>query len=120
MIDDLAVTDRTISGSGDAERATAFARLVDRDLGHAYRLASLLLGNELEAQEAVHDAAAVAWDRFADLRERTRFEDWTTLSLTGAGASAVTGNGAGTPFLLRDGILFTGASSTWIGVAVGP
>lgn len=76
MIDDLAVTDRSTQGSADAGRAAAFARLVDRDLAEAYRLASLLLGSELEAQDAVQDAAAVPWERFTDLRERARFEAW--------------------------------------------
>lgn len=45
---------------------------------------------------------------------------WTTLSLTGGGAATVTGPNAGRPFLLRGGILFSGASTAWIGDAVGP
>lgn len=76
MVDDLAVTDRTTPGSMDAERASAFARLVDRDLGPAYRLASLLLGSEPEAQDAVQDAVIAGWERFAGLRDRERFEAW--------------------------------------------
>ena len=76
MLDDLAVADPTTSSSLDTERVSAFARLVDRDLVHAYRLASLLLGSEPEAQDAVQDAAATAWEQFAGLRNRERFEAW--------------------------------------------
>ena len=60
----------------EAERANAFGRLVDEDLARSYRLAALLLGNELEGQDAVQDAVVVAWERFDDLRERDRFGAW--------------------------------------------
>ena len=50
--------------------------LADRGLLSSYRLAAVLLGSELEAQDAVQDAAAVAWERFADLRDQERFEAW--------------------------------------------
>ncbi len=76
MIDELAVTDRSRSGPSDAERAGAFARLIDRDLASSYRMASLLLGSEPEAQDAVQDAVVTAWERFDDLRDRERFGAW--------------------------------------------
>jgi RNA polymerase sigma-70 factor (ECF subfamily) len=60
----------------DTERAGAFAGLADRHLTRAYRLAALLLGSELEAQDAVQDAAVTAWERFGDLRDRGRFDAW--------------------------------------------
>jgi RNA polymerase sigma-70 factor (ECF subfamily) len=60
----------------EAERASAFGRLVDYDLARSYRLAALLLGSELEAQDAVHDAVVLAWERFADLRDLDRFGAW--------------------------------------------
>lgn len=60
----------------DQARARAFARLADRHLARSYRLASLILGDEPEAQDAVQDAAVTAWERFASLRERDRFEAW--------------------------------------------
>jgi RNA polymerase sigma-70 factor (ECF subfamily) len=63
-------------GRSEAERAAAFARLADRTLAPSYRLAALLLGNESEAQDAVQDAALLAWDRFADLQDPARFEAW--------------------------------------------
>ena len=62
--------------STDAERADAFAALADRRLARANRLAAVLLGSELEAQDAVQDAAIAAWERFGDLRDRERFDAW--------------------------------------------
>jgi RNA polymerase sigma factor (sigma-70 family) len=60
----------------EAERAGAFGRLVDDDLARSYRLAALLLGSELEGQDAVQDAVVLAWERFADLRDPDRFGAW--------------------------------------------
>ena len=60
----------------DDERADAFARLADGHLARAYRLAAVLLGSDAEAQDAVQDAAATAWERFATLRDRSRFDAW--------------------------------------------
>jgi RNA polymerase sigma-70 factor, ECF subfamily len=57
-------------------RATAFRRLVDAELDHAYRLAAVILGDSFDAEDAVHDAAVVAWRRWADLRDAGRFEAW--------------------------------------------
>jgi RNA polymerase sigma-70 factor (ECF subfamily) len=75
---DLAIDRREgIEGSVlEAERANAFTGLAERHLARAFRLAALLLGNELEAQDAVQDAAVSAWARFGDLRERDRFDAW--------------------------------------------
>ncbi len=63
-------------GRADAQREEAFAPLVGRTLLSSYRLATLLLGSEAEAQDATQDAAAAAWARFATLRDRDRFEPW--------------------------------------------
>jgi RNA polymerase sigma-70 factor, ECF subfamily len=61
----------------DAARAQAFAGLVDRRaLDDAYRFATLMLGNRSDAEDATHDAALAAWQRFGDLRERDRFDAW--------------------------------------------
>jgi RNA polymerase sigma-70 factor (ECF subfamily) len=61
----------------DAARSEAFASLVDRRaLDHAYRFATLMLGDRGDAEDATHDAALTAWRRFGDLRERDRFEAW--------------------------------------------
>lgn len=73
----LAIDERDAPArTGYGERAGAFARLADRHLARSYRLASLILGSELEAQDAVQDAAASAWQRFGSLRELERFDAW--------------------------------------------
>ncbi len=66
---------RTVPGTVD-DRALAFAALLDRGLDAHYRLAAVILGDPFEAEDAVHDAAVVAWRSFADLRDRDRFEAW--------------------------------------------
>ena len=66
---------RTVHATMD-DRATAFAALLDRGLATHYRLAAVILGDPVEAEDAVHDAAVVAWRGFAGLRERDRFEAW--------------------------------------------
>lgn len=58
------------------DRAGAFTRLLDRGLDTHYRLASVILGDPVEAEDAVHDAAIVAWRGFAGLHDRDRFEAW--------------------------------------------
>ena len=63
------------TGAAD-ERAAAFATLADGHLARAWRLAAVLLGSELEAQDAVQDAATSAWERFGDLRDHDRFDAW--------------------------------------------
>ena len=64
------------SGRSDAERQDAFAGLADRHLAASYRLASLLLGSEVEAQDATQDATVIAWQRFASLHDRASFAAW--------------------------------------------
>ena len=39
------------------ERASAFTSLLDRQLDAGYRLAAVILGNRIEAEQATHDAA---------------------------------------------------------------
>jgi RNA polymerase sigma-70 factor (ECF subfamily) len=57
-------------------RADAFRDLVDRHLDGAYRLASVILGDRVEAEDAVHDATVSAWAAFDRLRHPDRFEAW--------------------------------------------
>ena len=73
----LAIDEEPIPGSDVvAGREAAFISLADGHLVRAYRLAAVLLGSELEAQDAVQDAAVAAWARFGDLRDRARFDAW--------------------------------------------
>ena len=72
---EAAVTERAVVDTA-ADREDAFARLADRQLAASYRLAAVLLGSEVEAQDAVQDAAVQAWDRFGSLRDAERFGPW--------------------------------------------
>ncbi len=63
-------------GDSDSGRALLFGQLADRHLASSYRLAALLLGSEIDARDATHDAAVIAWERFAGLRDHERFEAW--------------------------------------------
>ena len=58
------------------DAAVEFSRLVDRHLDAGYRLASVVLGDPTEAEDAAHDAAILAWRGFGTLRDRDRFEQW--------------------------------------------
>ena len=57
-------------------RREAFERLTDQRLLRAYRLATLILRRDGDAQDAVHDAAVIAWTRFDELRDQSRFDAW--------------------------------------------
>jgi RNA polymerase sigma-70 factor (ECF subfamily) len=58
------------------DAADAFARLVEGQLDGAFRLATVILGSALEAEDAVADAALSAWRSRSRLREADRFEAW--------------------------------------------
>jgi RNA polymerase sigma-70 factor (ECF subfamily) len=57
-------------------RREAFETLTNQRLLRAYRLAALILRRDGDAQDAVHDAAVLAWTRFDELRDRSRFDAW--------------------------------------------
>lgn len=57
-------------------RREAFERLTDQRLLRAYRLATLIMRRDGDAQDAVHDAAVIAWTRFDELRDQSRFDAW--------------------------------------------
>lgn len=60
----------------EAERIAAFQRLADQRLDASYALATAILRNDDEAQDAVHDAVVRAWERWTSLRDRSRFDAW--------------------------------------------
>ena len=60
----------------DSEREAAFRRLADQRLDASYRLATAILGNESQSQDAVHDAVVVAWQRWSSLRDHAKFDAW--------------------------------------------
>jgi RNA polymerase sigma-70 factor, ECF subfamily len=58
------------------DRAEEFRALTERHLDGAYRLAAVILGDAMEAEDAVHDAAIAAWRGWSSLRDPDRFEAW--------------------------------------------
>lgn len=60
---------RTAAATGtDDSRAQGFADLLAAELARSYRLAAVILGSAVEAEDAVHDAAEAAWRRWSELR----------------------------------------------------
>ena len=59
-----------------AERASAFARLLDEHLDAAYRLAQAILHDPSDAQDATHDALIQAWRKWSSLRDVSQFRQW--------------------------------------------
>lgn len=53
-----------------------FACLVSNGLDRAYRLAGLILGGSVDAEDAAHDAAIRAWHSAGSLRDPASFEAW--------------------------------------------
>lgn len=73
----MAMRIETAERAGDREaRAVAFRRLLETGLPRSYGIAANMLGDPLEAQDAVHDAAVTAWQGFGGLRDHDRFEAW--------------------------------------------
>lgn len=60
----------------NAERIDAFQRLADDRLDASYALATAILRNDADAQDAVHDAVVLAWKRWGSLRDRSKFGAW--------------------------------------------
>jgi RNA polymerase sigma-70 factor (ECF subfamily) len=56
--------------------SSSFAALVEGQLDRAVRLATVILGSAIEAEDAVSDAALAAWRARRGLREADRFEAW--------------------------------------------
>lgn len=53
-----------------------FDDLIERQLDRSFRLATVILGSAIEAEDAVADAALAAWRGRRDLRDAARFEAW--------------------------------------------
>ena len=65
-----------ITISNKADPRAAFQRLADEHLDAAYRLATAILHDTSDAQDATHDAFVQAWRRWSTLRDESRFEPW--------------------------------------------
>jgi RNA polymerase sigma-70 factor (ECF subfamily) len=57
-------------------RLEAFAAFDDARLLQSYRLATLVLRNRDEAEDATQEAIALAWSRWGSLRDPSRFDAW--------------------------------------------
>ena len=68
--------EQTAEVGGNALREVAFRQLADRHLETSYRLASAILRNRAEAEDATHDAFVQAWRSWPTLRDPAKFEHW--------------------------------------------
>jgi RNA polymerase sigma-70 factor (ECF subfamily) len=60
-----------VSGASDQ-----LAAAIDRRIDGAYRLATVVLGNSMEAEDVVADAALAAWRARSTLRDPDRLDAW--------------------------------------------
>lgn len=71
---------RALPGRIGRDRATdaseGFDDLIERQLDRSFRLATVILGSAMEAEDAVADAALAAWRARRGLRDAARFEAW--------------------------------------------
>ena len=63
-------------GESERQRMAAFRQLADQRLDASYRLATAVLGDGNQSQDAVHDAVLLAWERWPSLREQAKFDAW--------------------------------------------
>jgi RNA polymerase sigma-70 factor (ECF subfamily) len=62
--------------AGMTRPAEGFASLIESQLDASFRLATVILGSAIEAEDAVADAALSAWRSRRRLRDPDRFEAW--------------------------------------------
>jgi RNA polymerase sigma factor (sigma-70 family) len=60
----------------EQQRMAAFRQLADQRLDGSYRLATAILGDGSQSQDAVHDAVLLAWERWLTLRDHAKFDAW--------------------------------------------
>ena len=56
--------------------ATVFEAFAARKLDASYRIATLILGDPTDAEDATHDAFVAAWRDWATLRDREKVDAW--------------------------------------------
>jgi RNA polymerase sigma-70 factor, ECF subfamily len=67
---------RAVTVDRKAQRESAFVGLMTDELERVHGLAMKVLGSGADAEDAVHDAAILAWRRFDSLRDIDRFPVW--------------------------------------------
>jgi RNA polymerase sigma-70 factor, ECF subfamily len=75
-MDGLAYARRLVTDDRPRAPRQAFEDRVIAQLDPSYRLAAVILGSAIEAEDAVADAAVRAWRHRGDLRDIDRFEAW--------------------------------------------
>jgi RNA polymerase sigma-70 factor (ECF subfamily) len=65
-----------VDGAREVRTLDAFEALSDRCLDDSYRLAAVVLRDQAEAQDVVHDAVLLGWRKFSSLRDPGRFDAW--------------------------------------------
>ena len=72
---DTPIAERGVNGSV-TDKSAAFRKLADEHLDASYGLASAILRDPSEAQDAVHDAFLTAWRKWDTLRDPDSFPWW--------------------------------------------
>jgi len=76
-VDDAYLVRRAQEGYLDA-----YAELVDRYSGLAYRVALRVLGNHHDAEDVAQDARVAAWQQLPNFRAQSSFSTWLYLIVT--------------------------------------
>lgn len=64
--------------SVEADRREAFGRLTAAEISASFQLATRILGNRGDAEDAVNEAILRAWESFDKLRDLGSFRPWLT------------------------------------------
>jgi RNA polymerase sigma-70 factor (ECF subfamily) len=67
---------RTRMNDRPTERVDWFDGSIAGRIDASYRLATIILGDSIEAQDATHDAVVAAWRHLDDLKDRDLFDRW--------------------------------------------
>jgi RNA polymerase sigma-70 factor, ECF subfamily len=65
-----------LANSVEADRRAEFGRLAAAELSASYQLATRIMGNRSDAEDAVNEAVLRAWSSFDRLRDRDSFRPW--------------------------------------------
>jgi RNA polymerase sigma-70 factor, ECF subfamily len=72
----LELREGDLGPAGTGEAGQRFLRLANAELDRAYRLAGMILGDRIEAEDATQDALLRAWRSAASLRDPNGFQAW--------------------------------------------
>ena len=75
MPESSVLTERAVRGVV-ADDAAVFAAFAARQLDPSYRLATIIVGNGADAEDATHDAFLSAWRHWSTVRDPDRLDAW--------------------------------------------